>query len=231
MDYRYFPEPDLPPITIDMRRVKEILDSLPEHPDDVRQRFLDIYGLSQYEASVLTLTEGGAAYYEAVLKELGINRQSLTAEQKKVAKEVCNWMTNDLFKSINDAGLSLATNPIPPSDFASLLSLLTTRKVTGKAGKEIVLLRFTPDYKHKTVEAIVKEKGWYSSDDASTEIVGIVERVLASNEEAVQQVVTQGPLADRKQKYLLGQVMKETKGKIDGQLAQSTLQALLAARM
>ncbi|MBI5166182.1 MAG: Asp-tRNA(Asn)/Glu-tRNA(Gln) amidotransferase subunit GatB [candidate division NC10 bacterium] len=207
-DYRYFPEPDLLPLEVSPVWIEEIRSSLPELPEERRRRFVLHYGLPEYDAGVLTATKALANYFEECV--------SLHPQ----AKVVSNWVMVELLGQLNKDNREIEASPISPQALAELLSLMDQGVISGKIAKAV----FEEMYQTgEAAGAIVKEKGLTQISDEE-ELLRIVEEVIAQNP---------GPVADYragKEKsftYLVGQVMKATKGKANPQLANRLLRERL----
>ncbi len=203
-DYRYFPEPDLPPIVVDERWEARIRGQLPELPIARKQRLEKTYGLTAYDAHVITLSKASADYYEATV--------SAGADPKKAA----NWLTVELQALLSDAKMEIQTCKIAPQSLAGLLKLMNTGEISGKIAKEVLVRMFESG---QTPERIVKEKGLVQISDASA-IESAVRKVVEANPDQTAQYKA------GKEKvfgYLVGQVMKATSGKGNPQLINDIL--------
>jgi aspartyl-tRNA(Asn)/glutamyl-tRNA(Gln) amidotransferase subunit B len=211
-DYRYFPEPDLPPIAVSREWVEEIRQSLPELPEARLARFVSQYGLTDYEANLLTESRVKADYYETALNFVG----------KEHAKLVANWLLGDLARLLNDSGIELDSPDLKLSaeSFAKLLRLVQAGSVTNAAGKEVLRSAFESG---ADPEAIVAERGLAAMDD-SAELAEIVRTVVADNAKIVAEY--RGGKAGAIN-ALLGQVMKQTRGRANAAEVRTLLQAEL----
>src|SRR5205823_4570677 len=149
-DYRYFPEPDLPPLLISREWVEELRAQLPELPDARRARYIDEYGLSAQDANVLTEDKALGDYFEQVLAV------SQTSDRKDRAKAAANLVLNDVARLLKSNSISVSENPLSPSASANLLDLLEKERITGKQAKEVLEEAFASG---KMPEVVVKEKG------------------------------------------------------------------------
>jgi aspartyl-tRNA(Asn)/glutamyl-tRNA(Gln) amidotransferase subunit B len=212
-DYRYFPEPDLPPIAVSREWVEEIRAGLPELPDARRARFVSQYGLTDYEANLLTESRARADYYETALGLAG------GAEN---ARLVANWLLGDLSRLLNDSGLDLDSPDLKlgVEAFAKLLKLVHAGSITNSAAKEVLRTAFETG---ADPEAVVAEKGLGAMED-SNELAEIVRKVIADNAKIVAEYRGGKSGAIN---ALLGQVMKETRGRADAGAVRSLLQAEL----
>lgn len=204
-DYRYFPEPDLVPFTLPKEIIEDIKNTIPELPDTRAKRLINEFDLSKYDAYVLVQDKKLADYFEDCVKE-GIN-----------AKNASNWIQSELLAILNDKKLTINCSPVGPKELADLIRLIDDSTINGRIAKEILPIMF--DTK-KTAAEIVKEKGLSQVTDTSL-LEKIAETVIANNEKSVKDF-----LAGKKQAFgfLVGQVMKETKGKANPKIVNEILQ-------
>jgi aspartyl-tRNA(Asn)/glutamyl-tRNA(Gln) amidotransferase subunit B len=196
-DYRYFPEPDLPPLQLTAEYREAIRASLPELPDVRKARFIQDYGLSAYDAEILTGSRATADWFEAAL---GSNKNAARA------KTVTNWILNELFARLKESGAELAEAKIQPAQLAGLIDLVEKGTITPKTAKDVFEKMFNTG---RDAEAIVKEEGLGAISDESA-IIAIVEKVIADNPKAVTDFKA-GKEASLN--FLIGGVMKATQGK------------------
>lgn len=209
-DYRYFPDPDLMPVVIDDKWKSEIAASMPELPETRRDRFINSYTLPRYDAERLTSSRELADYYE--------NSLTVTNDYKSVS----NWVLTEVLKYINDEKISIKEFPISPENLGNLINLINDKTISGKIAKDIF-----PEMvqSRKSPEEIVKEKSLVQISDSSS-IEPAVEKVISQNQKDVQEYL------NGKEKvigFLVGQVMKETKGKANPQLVNELLKTKLDA--
>jgi aspartyl-tRNA(Asn)/glutamyl-tRNA(Gln) amidotransferase subunit B len=202
-DYRYFPDPDLLPLEFDDAFVDAARDSLPELPDEKRTRFVDVLGLSDYNAGVLVAEKESSDYFEALLDALG-NKSKANAA--KVASKAANWVMGDLFGALNKAGKSITESPVSAEQGADLLALVEDGTISGRIAKDVFELMFETG---KDAETIVEEKGLKQVSDTG-EIEKIIDEVIAANPGQVEQY--RGG-KDKLIGFFVGQVMKATGGK------------------
>jgi aspartyl-tRNA(Asn)/glutamyl-tRNA(Gln) amidotransferase subunit B len=208
-DYRYFPDPDLLPVEIDAAFISELAAQLPELPDQKAQRFASQYGLSPYDASVLTASTELADYYEQVVRELG-------GEPKLVA----NWVAGDLSGFLNRDGLEIAATRITPPALAALLARVRDKTISGKIAKEVFEAMWQDQ---QSADAIIAARGLQQITDDGPIKAAIV-AVMAANP---------GQLADYragKDKlfgFFVGQAMKATQGKANPARLNELLKQLL----
>jgi aspartyl-tRNA(Asn)/glutamyl-tRNA(Gln) amidotransferase subunit B len=203
-DYRYFPEPDLVRLVIDEKWKEAIRASLPELPDARKERYINQYGLSSYDAGVLTASKAISDFYDQ------------TVESGADPKLAANWITSDLMGYLNNEGKEITDVPITPKHMAEMIQLLTKGTISSKIAKNVLKeMLETGDMPEK----IVKDKGWVQISDEN-ELRAIVAKIVAENEESVQ-AYKNGK--DRALGYLVGQVMKATKGKANPQLVNQLI--------
>jgi len=208
-DYRYFPEPDLVPLLIEPNWIEEIRRSLPELPETKRLRFVRDYGIPEYDAGVLTMSKELADYYEAAVK---IHNDS---------KTVSNWVMVELLGRLNKDAKDITQSPIPPEQLGAMLGLLAKGTISGKMAKDF----FDEMYGTGADPAdILKMKGGQIADPA--EVERIIREVLAANPAAVSEYRGGKEGAFN---FLIGQVMKATRGKANPQLVNDLLKKALVA--
>jgi aspartyl-tRNA(Asn)/glutamyl-tRNA(Gln) amidotransferase subunit B len=213
-DYRYFPDPDLPPIVIDDAWIAQIRAALPELPDRRRARFRDNYQLPAYDAELLTARKDIADYFEAAL-EIHPN-----------AKTLSNWIVGDLFRVLKDRKLderlTIGAWPIQPAQMAELVKLIDGGQISGKIAKTVFdALLDSP----RSPQEIVAERGLEQVSDSAT-LDGSIEEVLAAH---AKQVADYRGGNDRVFGFLVGQVMKATHGKANPQMVNELLKRKLAS--
>lgn len=207
-DYRYFPEPDLAPLVIERQWVEAIYRSLPELPDARRDRYVRQYGLPRYDAGVLTATRELADYFEACLA---------VYPQPKVAG---NWVMGDLSRLLNAQNHDITQCPVGPAGLAALLKLIEKGTISGKIAKAVFEEMFATG---KDAEEIVKEKGLVQISDEGA-IAAVVDEVIAANQKTVEDYRAG---KDRALGFLVGQVMKATRGKANPELVNRLLKERL----
>ncbi|MBI2955294.1 MAG: Asp-tRNA(Asn)/Glu-tRNA(Gln) amidotransferase subunit GatB [Chloroflexi bacterium] len=193
-DYRYFPEPDLPPLVIGREWVKEIEDTLPELPDAKRDRLMAQFGLSLYEANLLTGSKGIAEFFE---KTMALNPN---------ARAVANWMVGELFRLLNASGIEIEQSRVTPGHLAELLRLIDQGTISASIGKTVLEEAFGTG---QQPGQIVQERG-LSQISGVDELGNIVDQILAANPQAIADYKAgKAPALG----FLVGQVMKATRGK------------------
>ena len=211
-DYRYFPEPDLPPLVLDRAWVEEILASLPELPISRLHRFQEQYTLSAYDAEVLTAEQETADYYEA----------AVAAAPQVAPKVIANWICGELFSLLNQTGMTLAECPVTPRALAALIFLVTSGEINLGTGKVVLAEMF---HSGQSAEAIIASRGLRQISDSSA-IAGMVQQVLKNNPEQVQSYLA-GKTGIAQ--WLFGQVMKAAKGQANPQVVRQELEKQLNA--
>lgn len=207
-DYRYFPDPDLPPICIDDDYIKDIQKSLPELPAEKKVKFINDLGLSEYDAGVLTSSRPLAEYYEKVL--------NLGGDAKKAA----NWISSELLAKIDDAD-KIEEFPVTAEKFFGLLKLIDNETISGKIAKKV----FTDMIEtNKDAETIVDEQGLKQVTDTG-EIAGIVDQVISENPKPAEDYKSGNQKAIG---FLVGQVMKLSRGKANPQIVNKLLKEKLS---
>jgi aspartyl-tRNA(Asn)/glutamyl-tRNA(Gln) amidotransferase subunit B len=217
-DYRYFPEPDLPPLELSRKLVDEIRSRLPELPDARRDRFISQYGLSGYDANLLTVSRAMADYFETCLKLLP---QGSEAEKK--AKTVANWLLGEFTRLLNVTNIEIKDAKVEPQHLVEMLDLIDKGTLSTKMAKEVFEEMFRSG---KRASQVVKEKGLAQLSDEHS-LVKVVNEVVSLKENAPA-------VADFKKgkeqalKFLVGQVMKATKGQANPQMLNELLRRMLA---
>ena len=212
-DYRYFPEPDLPRLTIDQNWIEEIRSTLPELPAQRRQRYREAYGLPDYDVAQITADRDIADFFDAV------------AQNCKSYKEISNWMMGEVMRELSDRKLSISEFEVQPHALAELISLIEQKVISKKIAKEDV---FPEMIKNKLpAQTVIEEKGLKveSNDDV---LIPIIQAAITANPKAVADI-----RAGKKKAVgaIIGSCMKATKGKADPQslsaLVQSELERIL----
>ncbi len=205
-DYRYFPDPDLLPLELDPAWIKAIEASLPELPDDKRRRLMSQYGLSQYDATVLTIEGARADYFE-------------TAAKGRDAKLVSNIVTNELLAHLTKDGLDIEDSPIPPADISGLVELLQSGVISSKIAKEVFEFMWAGE---GTPAEIVAKRGMTQVSDTGA-LEAIVEALITANPGQAEAVKAKPQAIG----WFVGQVMKETGGKANPGTVNQILKAKL----
>ncbi len=212
-DYRYFPEPDLPPLEISRERVAQLRAQLPELPDAKHARFVADYGLSDYDAGVLVADKAVADYYEAAT--------SVAVQASQVdPKTVANWVTGELFRLLKETGQEIDTSPVSPQALAELIGLVEDNTINTNTGKDVLAEMFASG---RGPRQIVDERGLAQVSDAAA-LEQVVAQVLEENPAQV------GQYLDGKTQivgWLMGQVMRATRGKANPQVVRTLLETQL----
>ncbi|MCH8087411.1 MAG: Asp-tRNA(Asn)/Glu-tRNA(Gln) amidotransferase subunit GatB, partial [Chloroflexi bacterium] len=219
-DYRFFPEPDLPPMVIDRAWVKEIRDRLPELPDARLARFISQYGLAPNDAVVLVNSKPMADFFEECV--------SLTGDSPKVepgqrARAVGTWMLGDFSRLLNAQGMEIRESKVSAEALSEMLGLIDNKTLSGKMAKGVFEEMFDTG---QSPGRIVKEKGLLQMTD-STEISGAVAQALESNPDAVSDFLSG---KEQALTFLVGQVMKATRGRANPAMVNSLLRKQLESR-
>jgi aspartyl-tRNA(Asn)/glutamyl-tRNA(Gln) amidotransferase subunit B len=208
-DYRYFPDPDLLPVAVDEELVARVRASLPELPDAKRERFVRDYALPTYDSQVLTAERPLADYFEAVARAT-----------KAAPKIAANWVMGELTGALNRDGLAVGAARIPPAVLATLLDKLAAGTISGKIAKEIFEALWMDNRSGEgAVDEIINKRGLTQISDAAS-IDNLVAEVIAANPAQVEQFRAgkQQVLA-----FLVGQVMKASRGKANPQQVSDAL--------
>jgi aspartyl-tRNA(Asn)/glutamyl-tRNA(Gln) amidotransferase subunit B len=208
-DYRYFPEPDLLPVHISAAWREEVLRSLPELPEAKRARFISSFGITPYDAEVLTATKALADYFESVVK--------VGAPGKAAA----NWMQTELLRRLKDSGKEIDASPVSPQALAELVKLVESGQITGNVGKKVFATMF--------------ESGRVASDIVAAEGLG-AQVSESAIEQAAREVIAQNPESVAKYKsgnegvfkFFVGQVMRATRGQANPQAVNDIVRKLLS---
>lgn len=208
-DYRYFPEPDLTPIIINEDTIERIKSSLPEMPMAKKIRFKDEYKLSDQEIDILVGDKPLGEYYEKVVKE--------GADPHAAA----NWVLGDLLRILKEKGLTSEEIPINAANLSSLINLIAQGKINTTAGKEVFAEMFVCD---KSPLKIIESKG-LSQISSPEELLKVIQEVVSLNPQSVDDFKSGKTQAAS---FLMGQVMKATRGKANPQLAKELLDDLLS---
>jgi aspartyl-tRNA(Asn)/glutamyl-tRNA(Gln) amidotransferase subunit B len=207
-DYRYFPEPDLPPLIVTQAQVEEIRNTMPELPEVRRKRFMDQYGLSYADASQLVSERSLADYYETATATSGN------------ARNTSNWIRSELLRELEASGRSAGESPVTPEELGTLVKFIDEEKISGKQAKDVLVEMFKTG---KGAAAIIEEQGLVQVSDTA-EIDKLVDEVIAANP---------GQLASYRSGkealfgFFVGQVIKASKGKANPKVVNDRLRAKL----
>jgi aspartyl-tRNA(Asn)/glutamyl-tRNA(Gln) amidotransferase subunit B len=203
-DYRYFPEPDLLPLEVTPAWIREIKSRLPELPDQMRFRFMEQYGLSEYDAGVLVADRDLAHYYEKVAAVTGID-----------PKQAANWITVELRGRLNDAEIEISGSKVSPERMAELIGLVSDGTISRSAAKDVLGRIFESG---ESPSAVVEREGLAAV--GGDELGGIVDEVISANPEEAERVRN----GDKKViGFLIGQVMRATRSNADGSRVRELL--------
>ena len=206
-DYRYFPDPDLLPMVVTQEEVDALAKELPELPDDIRDRLIDTYGLSPYDASVITEERATALYYEE-------------ASNGRDRKLVANWMTVELFGALNKSGKALDDCAVTPEHLGALVGLISGGTISGRIAKDVFADMFETG---KAPDVIVEEKGLKQVSDSGA-IEGLIDTVIADNQDKVEEY--RGG-KDKLFGFFVGQVMKASGGQANPGMVNDILRKKL----
>jgi aspartyl-tRNA(Asn)/glutamyl-tRNA(Gln) amidotransferase subunit B len=208
-DYRYFPEPDLLPVHVSAAWHDEVLRSLPELPEAKRARFIAAYGLTPYDAGVLTGTQALADFFEAAAKG-GVP-----------AKSAANWIQTELLRRLNDAGKEIEATPVSPAALAELLKLIESGQITGSIGKKVFASMFETG---RSANEIVAAEGLAQISDTSA-LEQTAREIIGKNPDNVAKFKSgnEGVF-----KFFVGQVMRATRGQANPQAVNDILRKILS---
>lgn len=209
-DYRYFPEPDLPPLKLDLNWIEEVRNSLPEMPQVKLQRFMAEYALKDDDALLLTSTPAISEYFEACARLSGNPRAS------------ANWIMGDLAYALKSSGHEIQDCPVTPNHLAALIRKVDSGEISGKIAK----MAFEEIYRSgEEPEVVIKRLGIVQvSDEAS--LAAVIDRIMAANPKQVAEFRSG---KDRVLGYFVGQVMKETKGQANPGILNDLLKRKLVS--
>jgi aspartyl-tRNA(Asn)/glutamyl-tRNA(Gln) amidotransferase subunit B len=208
-DYRYFPDPDLLPLEIGEALIEDVRQTLPELPDAKRHRFGSDYGLSDYDAEVLTATRELADFYETVVRVAGCD-----------PKLCANWVMGDLSAALNEANLEVAASRVDAGRLAGLLQRVADDTISGKLAKQVFEAMWQEG---ATADAIIEREGLRQITDSSA-IEAIIDRILADNPGQLAQYRAG---KDKLFGFFVGQAMKATQGKANPQQLNELLKQKL----
>ena len=207
-DYRYFPEPDLPPLVVTKELIEEVKASMPELPGPRAKRFTEKYGLSYTDASQLTGDRALADYYEGAVEVSGN------------ARATANWIRSELLRELETAGLTADKSPIPAAELGALVKLIDDGTISGKQGKDVLVEMFATG---KAAATVVEEKGLVQVSDTG-EIDRVIDDVIAANPKQLEQY--RGG-KETLFGFFVGQVMKASKGKANPKIVNERLKEKL----
>ncbi len=207
-DYKYFPEPDLPPIEISDEQIEEIKATMPELPEEKRQRYINELGLPEYDTGIIT----GDIYLVRFFEK--------TLEKCNSPKDVANWIMGEVMKLLNDSATLAENNPLKPEDLATVINMVKSNKINRGTGKKVLEKVFTDGV---DPEKYVEENNLAQVTDVSA-LRPIIEQVIADNEKSVSEYKAGKTQA---MGYIMGQAMRALKGKAPAQEVQKILKEIL----
>ena len=203
-DYRYFPDPDLLPLEFTQEWVDRIAADLPELPDSKKQRFIEQFGLSAYDAGVLADDKAAADYFEAVAD----------GTDPKIA---ANWVMGELFAALNKADTDIEAAPVPPEKLRELISLIVDGTISGRIAKDVFEIMFETG---ESASRIVEDRGLRQVSDTG-ELEAIVDAIIAENPQQAAEIKEKPKALG----WFVGQVMKASQGKANPQAVNDILRA------
>ncbi len=223
-DYRYFPEPDIPPLNIDAKWIKQIQSQLVELPTEKKKRFIEQYSLNDEDAEILVSDKNLADYTEKVITELrswiDSTGDGWERQKKKLAKAAANWLIHELFKHLREDNLSIKDIKITPENFAELITLVYQEKINSSAGTKIL------EVMHKNggdPTQVMVELGLEQMDNTK-ELENIIKKILKKNQLQVEEYKSG---KENVLQFFVGQAMAATKGKANPKKVQELLKKLL----
>ncbi|MEP6820596.1 MAG: Asp-tRNA(Asn)/Glu-tRNA(Gln) amidotransferase GatCAB subunit B, partial [bacterium] len=207
-DYRYFPEPDLPPLIVSDEFVERVRAEMPELPEARRRRFMDQYDLSFSDASQLTSERSLADYYEKAAEVSGNPRSA------------SNWIRSELLRELEGAGLFAGSSPVAAEELGALVRLIEDEKISGKQGKDVLVEMFKSG---KSAATIIEEQGLVQVSDTG-EIDRIIDEVIAASAQQLEQYRAGKETLFG---FFVGQVMKASKGKANPKVVNERLKTKL----
>ena len=209
MDYRYFPDPDLLPVVLDAAYLQRVRDTLPELPDAKRQRFIDSFGVSAYDAGILTASREMADYFEQTLAASGN------------AKLSANWIISELGGALNRNGLDINASPVSAAQLGGMLKRIADDTISGKIAKQVFEAMWQGE---GDADAIIEAKGLRQVTDSGA-IEKLIDEIVAANPQQVEQFKAG---KDKVFGFFVGQVMKASKGKANPQQLNDLLRKKLS---
>ena len=211
-DYRYFPEPDLPPLVIDPAWVGSLRERLPELAGQRRSRLMNEFDLPEYDAALITASRPMADYFEAALREGAATGDA----RNRLAKSVSNWMLGDLSRLLNASSIVISDSPVTPPMLVELIGLVDSNAVSVTLAKTVLEEAFNSGGSPAT---IVRDRGYTQINDSSS-LGAVVREAIESNPKAVADFL-QGK--DSAAKFLVGQVMRITRGQANPEMANQLI--------
>jgi aspartyl-tRNA(Asn)/glutamyl-tRNA(Gln) amidotransferase subunit B len=215
-DYRYFPDPDLPPLVIAQDWIDRVKADMPELPGAMRERFIKDYGLPEYDALILTGSQAMATYYEAVVAKAG----------RENAKAAANWLMGDVSSALNRAEIDIIDSPVEASQLAVLLKRILDGTISNNAAKKVFSLMWEAKSEDENLADVIIEREGLKQISDTGAIEAIVDEVIANNAKSVEQYRAGKEAAIN---ALIGQCMKASKGKANPAQVTELLKKKLAA--
>jgi aspartyl-tRNA(Asn)/glutamyl-tRNA(Gln) amidotransferase subunit B len=206
-DYRYFPDPDLMPLELTDEFISDIKSSLPALPDEIRKKLVEEYGLSSYDASVISEEKDTSDFF-------------FLASDGKDGKLVSNWLTTELFGSLNKNNISIDKSPINPKQLGELVGFISEGIISGRIAKDVFSEMFASK---KDASKIIEEKGLKQNSN-SEDIILMIEKVMENNQDKVDEYRSG---KDKLFGFFVGQVMKNSGGKANPQMVNKILKEKL----
>lgn len=203
-DYMYFPEPDLLPVEITQEKIDSIQSSLPELPEQQKQRYIETLGISEYDADVITSDKSTADYFEELMK-------------KHETKIAVTWLTVELFGRLNKIGVNIADSPVKAKELSELLDFIVDETISAKLAKQVFDIMFETG---KTASMVIEEKNLKQITDKE-QIAKIIKKVIDSNQDKVREYKSG---KTKLYGFFIGEIMKLTNGKANPDVANSLLQ-------
>ena len=210
-DYRYFPDPDLPPLEIEDEWIKKIKKNLPELPDVKKENLMNQYKISSYDAAILVSDKNNAEFFDKIIAK----------NKKRNPKNVANWIIGELFALLNKNNLEIKSSPIKAEDLGELIDYIEDQTISGKIAKNVFEEMFKTK---KTAKDIIEKQGLKQITDTGA-IETLIDKVLENNKDKVDEYKS------GKEKlfgYFVGQVMQETKGTANPGIVNDILKKKLA---
>ena len=206
-DYRYFPDPDLIPLVLTYEYINDIKKSLPSLPDQIRKNLVDNYGVSEYDASVIS-------------EEKEISDYFFLASKGRDGKLVSNWLTTELFGSLNKNNLKIEDSPISPEQLGELVDFISDGTISGRIAKDVFAEMFETK---KNPSKVIDEKG-LKQISSSDDLIPMIEKVISNNLDKVDEYKNG---KEQLFGFFVGQVMKESSGKANPKLVNQLLKEKL----
>jgi aspartyl-tRNA(Asn)/glutamyl-tRNA(Gln) amidotransferase subunit B len=211
-DYRYFPDPDLPPLVISQAWIDRIRAEMPELPSALRERLVKHYGLSDYDASMVAMSRDTAQYFSEVL-----------AAQPTDAKLAANWVMGELATNLNRDDLEISQSKVSPSQLAGLIARVSDNTVSNKIGRDIFAALWGGEF--ESADAVIEARGLKQIQDTGL-IAGLVDDVITANPKMAEEFKAG---KEKAMNALVGQVMKKSQGKANPQQVSDLIKARLSA--